>query len=122
MTLSYLDFEYSEDAAGAGSFDAVASTLAERVPAVLAELNVVLRWANDSFAGLLGPLDEGFEWDVQLSCSRESVALDKIAFDLERQKVVILPGEAGPERHTLSISISGTPAFCDAFRERFGVD
>ena len=38
MTLDYLDFDYSEDTEGVGVFDAMASTGAEQVAAVRAEV------------------------------------------------------------------------------------
>ena len=43
--LDYLDFEYSEDEHGQGTFDAMASVLPAHVPALHAELTRVLAWA-----------------------------------------------------------------------------
>ena len=105
MTLHYLDFDYSEDEDGNGCFDALADTPAERHPAVLAEVALVLDWAQAAFAGLHGALDEGGAWDHDLQ---------------------VLPGEANAAvtagRCSVSLSLSGTPAFCAALRERFRLD
>ena len=43
MTLDYLDFDYSEDEEGTGTWDAMASVKAERVPALAAEIAQLLR-------------------------------------------------------------------------------
>jgi hypothetical protein len=105
MTLNYLDFDYSEDEDGNGCFDALADTPAERHPAVLAEVALVLDWAQAAFAGQHGALDEGGSWDHDLQ---------------------VLPGEssaaAAAGRCSVSLSLSGTPAFCAALRERFSLD
>lgn len=105
MTLLYLDFDYSEDEDGNGCFDALADTPAERHPAVLAEVTQVLDWARAAFAGQHGALDEGGSWDHDLQ---------------------VLPGGASTAasagRYSVSLSLSGTPAFCAALRERFRLD
>ena len=115
MKLDYLDFDYSEDAEGCGSFDALASTLSAQLPAVLAQVQAVLDWANSAFAGQRAPLEEGGEWDCELQVLRE--------FTSESPR----PGASDPaqgaaaDRHSVSLSITGTPGFCAAFRERFGL-
>ena len=105
MMLHYLDFDYSEDELGNGCFDALADTPAERHPAVLAEVALVLDWAQAAFAGQHGALDDGGTWDHDLQ---------------------VLPGganaAAAAERCSVSLSLSGTPAFCTALRERFSLD
>ena len=63
MSLRYLEFDYCEDADGAGTFDALATTATDHNPAVLAEVAVVLAWAHDAFDAQRAPLDEGGEWD-----------------------------------------------------------
>jgi hypothetical protein len=105
MTLIYLDFDYSEDEDGNGCFDALADTPAGRHPAVLAEVALVLDWAQAAFAGQHGALDEGGSWDhnLQIVHDPSSAAL-----------------AAG--RCRVSLSLSGTPAFCAALRERFRLD
>jgi hypothetical protein len=59
MTLHYLDFDYSEDAQGVGSFEAMAATTAEQAPRVQAEVVRADR-AFDQF-GACAPLGGG-EW------------------------------------------------------------
>jgi len=120
-SLRYLDFDYSESDTGAGSFDALASCTPEQLPALHAELAAVLAWAHEHFAGLRGDVDEAGEWDYALSSQREWSAADHITFDEAAQHITVqaLPGAL--ERHTVSLSLSGRPAFCDAFRERFSL-
>ncbi|MBT2323491.1 hypothetical protein J7E62_14165 [Variovorax paradoxus] len=98
MTLRYLDFDYSEDTAGIGSFDAMASTAPDRAPDVDAEIALVLDWASASFPDRRGPVGDGGDWD----------------YDLHRMQ------EAG--WRTVTLSISGTPEFCAAFSLRFALD
>jgi hypothetical protein len=97
-TLRYLDFDYSEDTEGIGTFDAMASTAPERIVEVQAEIDAVLAWAENHFPGTQGALAEGADWDFDLQ------ALDE-----------------GPDRRTLVLSLSGSEAFCEALRERFGL-
>ena len=105
MTLHYLDFDYSEDEDGNGCFDALADTPAERHPAVLAEVTLVLDWAQAAFAGQHGALDEGGSWDHDLQVLPDP------------SSAAVAAG-----RCSVSLSLSGTPAFCAALRERFHLD
>ncbi|MES3001299.1 MAG: hypothetical protein V4787_11465 [Pseudomonadota bacterium] len=97
MQLHYLDFDYSDEDSGRGSFDAMASVLADRLPALRAEVDAVLQWAVREFGPAAAPGDEG-DWDHDVQQTIE-------------------PGT--PARTTLTLTISGSPAFCDAFREKF---
>lgn len=101
MSLQFLDFDYSEDGQGGGSFDAMASVRQAQLAAVRAEVADVLDWAETAFAGQRAPLDEGGEWDLDLQ---------------ER-----LDG-AAPPWHVLTLSVSGSAQFCAAFMQRFGLD
>ena len=104
MRLNYLDFDYSEDEAGNGCFDAMAACAPERQPALHAEVQQVLDWAHEHFKGLCAPLEDGGQWDYDLLSQREHEA-DSAAF---------------PEgRHVLTLSLSGTAGFCAAFRAAF---
>ena len=105
MTLHYLDFDYSEDEGGNGCFDALADTPAERHTAVLAEVALVLDWARAAFAGQHGALDDGGTWDHDLQVLPDPTS------------AAVAAG-----RCCVSLSLSGTPAFCAALRERFGLD
>ncbi len=119
MGLTYLEFDYSEDADGVGTFDALAATTATLNPAVLAEVVTVLAWAHDAFDAQRAPLDEGGEWDYDLQGWREFSAVDALDFDKDSGELSLQPQAAGAARHSVSLSITGTPDFCTAFRERF---
>jgi hypothetical protein len=101
MSLQFLDFEFSEDPEGCGSFDAMVSVRQEQLAAARAEIAEVMDWAETAFAGQRAPLDEGGEWDVDLQARAD---------------------EAVPPWHVLTLSISGSAAFCAAFRQRFGLE
>jgi len=101
MSLQFLDFDYSEDAQGGGTFDAMASVRQAQLAAVQAEIAEVLDWAEAVFAGQRAPLDEGGEWDL----------------DLQEQT-----DASSPPWHVLSLCISGSAPFCAAFKQRFGLD
>lgn len=119
MRLNYLDFDYSEDADGVGSFDALAATMSAQHATVLSEVAAVLKWAQHTFEGQRAPLDEGGEWDYDLQSWREFSAVDSLYFDDKSGELSVQPQPAGAARHTVSLSITGTPIFCAAFRERF---
>ncbi len=122
MQLDYLDFDYSEDAEGAGTFDAMASTGASQVAAVHAEIAAVLAWAHAAFAGRRGLLDEGGEWDFDLQAVQEFSLPETLAYDEDSGGLTVRPGTPGAPRHTVSLSIGGSPAFCEAFRAQFGIE
>ena len=64
MPLQYLIFDASDDGEGNGSWDAMASVRAQQLPAVYAEVQRVLTWAEAHTPGPRGPLDEGGVWDM----------------------------------------------------------
>ncbi|MDP9993406.1 hypothetical protein J2W28_003879 [Variovorax boronicumulans] len=97
--LRYLDFDYSEDTEGHGTFDAMASTSPEKSPEVHAEVEQVLAWAESTFPDARGALDEGATWDFDLQETREDTRFTTITF-----------------------SLSGTADFCTALREQFALD
>ena len=119
MSLNYLEFDYSEDADGVGTFDALAATAPVHKAAVLAEVTTVLTWAHHVFETQRAPLDEGGEWDYDLQGWREFSAVDVLDFDEHSGKLSVQPQAAGAARHTVSLSVTGTPGFCAAFSERF---
>jgi VCBS repeat-containing protein len=119
MSLNYLEFDYSEDADGVGTFDALAATTPVQHTTVLTEVATVLAWAQHTFEGQRAPLDEGGEWDYDLQSWREFSAVDILHFDEHSGEVSIQPQAAGAARHTVSLSVTGTPSFCAAFREHF---
>jgi hypothetical protein len=65
MTLHYLIFDASDDGAGTGSWDAMASVREADLAAVLAEVQQVMAWAEKYSPGQRGALDEGGAWDAE---------------------------------------------------------
>lgn len=117
--LQYLDFDFSDEESGRGSFDAMASVLPDRLPALLAEIAAVLQWAIDVFeAG--GAEDYESEWDYEMQGVAEPGTPLNVVYDEESGAVTLIPG-SGHARTRLTLTLSGSPAFCDAFRERFGL-
>lgn len=122
MSLDYLHFDYAEGSEGAGTWEAMASTWSEQVPAVHAEVVRVLAWAHAEFAGRRGPLDEGFDWDYDLHGMRELTAPDALLYDEAAGRLTVQPGASGKARHTLTLALSGSAVFCEAFRQAFDLD
>ena len=122
MSLHYLDFDYSEDEQGIGTFDAMASTAPQHVVAVRAEMARVLDWAFATFPDVRAPLDEGGEWDYNLEGQQEWTAHEAIAYDEVTGKFSSQLAPAGAPRHTVTLSLSGSPQFCEAFRQRFALE
>ena len=122
MPLHYLSFDFSEDTEGTGTFEAMASTWPEQVAAVQAEVVRVLRWAHQAFPNTRGPVTEGGDWDYDLHGMREFTAPERITYHASTGSLDVQAGIAGKPRHTLTLLLSGTDAFCDAFRQAFGQD
>ncbi|MDM0075638.1 hypothetical protein QTH90_14640 [Variovorax sp. J2P1-59] len=119
MTLKYLDFDYSEDSEGIGVFDAMATTGPQHVAAVHAEIGQVLEWAHAAFAGRRGPVGDGGDWDYDLQGMQEIAVPETIEFDEETLRVRVRTSPPATPRHTVTLSISGTPEFCVAFTAEF---
>lgn len=123
MALHYLIFDRTDAEDGSGSFDTMASATAAGWPALQAELTQVLAWAHDTFAQGPGPLEEGCDWDLDLQATQETSHTRRLQFDPASRRL----SEAGEDgrptlRHSISLSLSGTAAFCAAFRQRFDLD
>ena len=119
--LHFLDFEHSDDDAGVGVFDAMASVRPDQLAALQAEIVAVLAWAHAEFGPAL-PLDEDGEWDYDLTSVTESSRTEFLAFDPAGRRLVALPGQpppAGLPRHVVSLSITGSPAFSEALKAAF---
>jgi len=117
MQLQYLDFDFSDEESGRGSFDAMASVLPERLPALLAEIAAVLRWAHEGF-GPAQALDDDGAWDYALEAVAEPDAPLEVAYDAARRTVWLAP-VAAAQRVTLTLTVVGSPEFCGALREAF---
>ena len=122
MHLQYLDFDFSEDDEGTATWDAMASATPPQWPALLDEVAQVLGWAHDRFAGQRGPVEEGGDWDFDLQCVQEVVTPQHLHYDPDEQVLRVQNGNASNQRHTLSLSLSGSAQFSAALREHFGLD
>lgn len=122
MTLNYLDFDYSEDDHGTGTWDAMASVAAPQRAAVHAEIAAVLAWAHGAFAGERGPLDDGGRWDYDLQETEDRATPWHLAFHEATGQLTAQPGRPGVPRHTVTLSISGDADFGAALRERFALE
>lgn len=120
VSLQYLEFDFSEDADGRGSFDAMASAAPAQLPALQAEVVRVLAWATRQF-GAAGALDDGGEWDYALQGVQEVATALDVAFDAHAGRLALRPGATAAPRVTLSLTLSGSPAFCEAFRQAFAL-
>ena len=117
MRLQYLDFDFSDEETGRGSFDAMASVLPDRAPAVLAEIATVLRWAAGAF-GPSGQLEEDGEWAYEVQGTTEPSTPLKVTFDEGSGEVSVAPADASA-RTTFTLTLTGSAAFCEALREGF---
>lgn len=119
MALDYLDFDYSEDEEGNGTWDAMASVSDTRWKALLDEVRQVLQWASRDFGGRQAPLDEGGDWDYELSAQDDDhgQAL-RIRWDTASARIDASNPQAGGYT-TLTLTLSGNAAFGDALREAF---
>lgn len=64
MNLQHLLFDASDDGEGTGTWEAMASVQPDRVPAVMAEVQMVLERLQSHSPGPQGPLDAGGVWDA----------------------------------------------------------
>lgn len=122
MTLQYLDFDCVQDGEDTATFEAMASVWPEQVAAVQAEMAQVLDWAHQAFAGLCGPVGEGYDWDYDLHSLQELSIPETMDYDRLTRRFTVRRGAPGRARHTVTLSVSGTQEFCAAFRQRFGLE
>lgn len=115
MHLDYLLFDRSDEDGGAGSFDALASVLPDRLPALLREVEAVLQWAHRAF-GAPGAADAG-GWDFDLQATGPQGEPLHVAYDAVRARATVDP--AGKQRVALSLTVSGPAGFCEAFGQAF---
>ncbi|TDP82834.1 hypothetical protein EV672_10521 [Aquabacterium commune] len=115
-TLHCLSFDLSLDTDGVHTFDAQAAAAVGAVAAVgsdamlaqiRAEVQQVLAWASAHFPDGPGPLDEGCSWCHDVQDQRDGPGSSDGADSPHGQW------------HTVSLSLSGTPAFGEAFAQAF---
>jgi hypothetical protein len=121
MELHYLDFDFSDEESGRGSFDAMAAVAPSRMPALLAEMSAVLRWAGRTF-GPAGALQDDGEWDYELEGTAEPNTPLDVAYDEGSGQLSVAPTPTGQALATLTLTLSGSAAFCEAFQREFGLD
>lgn len=120
MALDYLEFDYSEDEEGTGTWDAMASVKAERVPALAGEIEALLRWASQKFAGRQGALEDGNDWDYDLQAQDDDGQPLSARFDRAAGKLELQASATG--RTTVSLCLSGSTQFGDALRQAFDLE
>ncbi|MBS0506376.1 MAG: hypothetical protein JSR53_03230 [Proteobacteria bacterium] len=120
MQLEFLDFDYSEDEEGTATWDAVASVPAARLPRLEQEIVTLLDWAHEEFGPLRGPVETGGLWDYDLQCECDGQPLLALSYAPETGHLEPRPPSWPHEHVTLTLSLSGGPAFAQAFAARFG--
>ena len=96
--LRYLTVDVSDNDEGVVTIEALAATAAAQHAAALAEAQGVLDWAWRAFAHTHGPADDGGEWDHDLQVGTE-----------------------GDGWHTVTLTLTGTAEFADAFARTFEI-
>lgn len=118
MDLQFLEFDCSEDSEGVVCWDALAQPAARHTPALLHEVTQLLAWAHRFGPQAPGPLEDGADWDFDLHI-RGGDALLQAHWHNASQTLVLSPPPQDHDEITLSLSISGTPAFAQAFRDHW---
>lgn len=122
MALDYLDFEYSEDEDGNGTWDTMASVTDSRWQALLGEVQQVLHWASQDYLGRRGPLDEGGDWDYDLSAQDDDSGRPlRIRWQAAQGVMDAEPPQPGGYG-TVTLTLSGTADFGDALRQAFDLE
>lgn len=119
MALQLLDFDYSEAEDGVATWDAIASVPAARLQELAQEVQSILAWACAEFGALYGPHEEGGLWQYDLQCERPGQPLQEVRFDAARGALVPALQAGSDGRSTVTLSVSGLPAFAEAFAARF---
>jgi hypothetical protein len=123
MNLQLLDFDCSEDAEGVVCWDALAQPQPRHNSALLQEVAQVLAWAHAFDAQGPGTLEEGANWDFDLQATLHpggKASQDaRLVFDAKECQIHM---DAADLAHplALSLSLSGTSGFAQAFRDRWG--
>jgi hypothetical protein len=116
MELDYLLFDATDEETGSWSFDAMASVAADRLPALLREIEAVLGWAWREFGAPSIPGEDG-EWGFDLQAMGDNDLPLDITYDAERAQVSLPVRRDG--RVTVTLTVTGPSAFAAAFREAF---
>ena len=122
MPLRFLEFDYSEDTAGQATFDALVTVDPGQWPALQREVSTLLAWAQATFPDGPASLDDGAAWDCQLDGRLETEQPLALDWPGAGETLNARPQGRATQRHTVQLTLSGTPAFADAFRVRAGLD
>jgi hypothetical protein len=123
MNLRLLDFDCSEDADGVVCWDALAQPQTHHNSELLQEVSQVLAWAFCYDTQGPGQLEEGANWDFDLQATLHPSCQPPITADITFSPVthvITLTPLALNQRIELSLSLSGTPGFAQAFRNHWG--
>jgi hypothetical protein len=118
MTLEFLEFDCSEDSEGVVCWDALAQPAARHTSALLQEVTQLLAWAHRFGPQAPGPLEDGADWDFDLRIRGGDAPL-QAHWNNASQTLALSPSPSSSDEITLSLSISGTPAFAQAFRDHW---
>lgn len=123
MGLQLLDFDRSEDAEGVVCWDALAQPAPAHNAALLQEVVKVLVWAHQFDEHGPGPLEHGANWDfdLQVTLVQEGARSQVVQprFVPSENRLTLLPEPQAHQCMALSLTLSGTPAFVQAFSEAF---
>lgn len=122
MPLRYLDFDFSEDAEGTGTFDAMASVSPAQLATLQAEISTVLAWAHQHWPDACGPAEDGGAWQYDLQGVQEISTPLVLEFDAACGQLRTAAGSPAPPRTTITLTISGSADFCNTLREAFGIE
>ena len=118
MNLAFLEFDCSEDAEGVVCWDALAQPTAGHTRALLQEVTQLLAWSHRLGMQDPGPLEGGADWDFDLRILWANASV-LAHWDKAQEKLDLSPQPTTGESITLSLSISGTPAVAQAFRDHW---
>lgn len=99
--MHYLSFDISDNDEGVSTLEALASTAPAQHAAVMAEVQEVLAWAWREFPHTHGAADDGMDWDHDLQVQVEA-------------------GPDGRAWHSVTLTLTGSPRFVEAFVAAFG--
>ncbi len=118
--MHFLEFDPSASADGAASFEAMASVPGARWPELEREIMQLLAWARAQ--GECAALEEGGDWDLDLSLRRETSQTLRAEPDWTEGRLRCRPlaGEVGDgdERMAVVLTLSASPALAEVFRQR----
>lgn len=120
MDLQFLEFDCSEDSEGVVCWDGLAQPAARHRAAMVQEVTQLLAWAHAFSPQTPGPLEDGAEWDFDLHLHAPTSAI-QAHWQAKDNILVFSPVPAENDEIRLSLSISGTAAFAEAFRAQWNV-